>query len=205
MANEPSRVTSEDDHTVASAWNSCAYMMVANFSNVELTIPKTTVVGVTEEISEALVDRINARNRSNSGSPTNQQRKRRNKALYQKLLQGKLDHLSEKERKLTEPVLLEYAHVFHDEETKGTDVIEHQILVGDAQPIRRLQYRVPYSLRDEMKAQVKKMLDKDIIRESNSPWSAPAILVPKKSPDGKPKLRFCVDFRTLNSVTKLNT
>ena len=70
------------------------------------------------------------------------------------LLQGKLDHLPEAERKLNEPVLLEYTHVFHDEETndfKGTDV-EHQILVGDVQPIRRPQYRVPYSLRDEMKA-----------------------------------------------------
>lgn len=38
---------------------------------------------------------------------------------------------------------MEYAHVFHDKETndfKGTDVIEHQIMVGDAQPIRRTQY-----------------------------------------------------------------
>ena len=93
---------------------------------------------------------------------------------------------------------MEYAHVFHDEETndfEGTDVIEHQILVGDAQPVRRPQYRVPYSLRDEMNAQVKKMLDKGIIRESNFFWSAPAILILKESPDGKPKFRVCVDFR----------
>ena len=94
-ANEPSEVTSEDDHTVARERNSCTYVMVANFSNEELTIPKATVLGVTAEISEAIVDRINAGNRSNSGSPTNQQRKRRNKALYQKLLQGKLEEIKE--------------------------------------------------------------------------------------------------------------
>jgi len=56
-----------------------------------------------------------------------------------------------------------------------------------------------------MKTQVEKMLQKGVIRESNSPWSAPALLVPKRSTDGKPKLRFCVDFRALNSVTKFDT
>jgi hypothetical protein len=48
------------------------------------------------------------------------------------------------------------------------------------------------------------MLDKGVIRDSNSPWSAPAILVPKKRLDGKPKYIFCVDFRALNSVTKFD-
>jgi len=33
---------------------------------------------------------------------------------------------------------------------------------------------------------------------------SPAILAPKKSPDGKPKFRFCVDFRALNAVTKFD-
>ena len=55
-----------------------------------------------------------------------------------------------------------------------------------------------------MKSQIEKMLGKKIIRQSNSPWSAPAILVPKKSPDGRPKLRFCVDFKALNAVTKFD-
>ena len=130
---------SEDDRTVARTRNSCSYVMVANCSNEELTIPKATALGVSEEVSVELVDRINAGNRSNSTSPTNQQRKSRKKALNQKLLQGKLDHLSEEERVLIEPVLLEYALVFRDEGTndfKGTDVVEHLILVGDAQPIR---------------------------------------------------------------------
>ena len=56
-----------------------------------------------------------------------------------------------------------------------------------------------------MDAQVEKMLRQGVIRESDSPWSAPAILVPKKSLDGKPKYRFCVDFRALNAVTRFNT
>jgi hypothetical protein len=103
--------------------------------------------------------------------------------------------------------LVKYAHVFHDEELnnfKATNVVEYEIPVGDTPPIRRPPYRTPYALRDEMKTQVKKMLQQGVIRESDSPWSAPTILVPKKSLDGKPKYRFCVDFRALNAVTKFN-
>ena len=48
------------------------------------------------------------------------------------------------------------------------------------------------------------MLRQGVIRESDSPWSAPAILFPKKSLEGKPKYRFCVDFHTLNAVTRFN-
>jgi len=51
-----------------------------------------------------------------------------------------------------EPVLVKYAHVFHDEEAndfKGTPIIEHEIQVGDAQPINGpLQNAVCTSRRD---------------------------------------------------------
>ena len=63
---------------------------------------------------------------------TKPRRKRKNEVLYHKLLQGKLDHLSQEEKKLIEPVLLKYMHVFHDDETnyfRGTEMVEHQILV----------------------------------------------------------------------------
>ena len=184
------------------------YVMVANFSNQELTLPKATVLGVAEEASEPLIDKINSRRESSANMSTKPPSERSNIALYDKLLRDKLNHLTQDERRHIEPVLLKYAHVFHDEESndfKGTNVVEHQILVGDAAPIRRPPYKTPYALRQEMQDQVQKMLDKGIIRESTSPLAAPAILVPKRSLDGKPKYRFCVDFRALNSVTKFDS
>ena len=113
-----------------------------------------------------------------------------------------------RERGVMEPVLTKYMHVFDDDEDnqfKGTDLIEHRIVTGDAKPIRKAPYRVPFALRKEMENQVRGMLQKGVIEPSSSPWAAPAILVPKKSPDGRPKYRFCVDFRALNAITQFVT
>jgi len=77
---------------------------------------------------------------TDTDQPTKPQGKKRNEALYGKLLRNKLDHSSQEEIQILETVLMKYAHVFHDEETndfKGTDIIEHQIIVGDARPIMR--------------------------------------------------------------------
>jgi hypothetical protein len=85
-----------------------------------------------------------------------------------------------------EPVLRKYRHVFHVDgcnDFRGTDLIEHQIVSGEAKPIRKPPYRIPFALRKEMDKQVQDMLEKGVIEESSSPWLAPAILVPKKSLD----------------------
>jgi len=117
-------------------------------------------------------------------------------------------HLNPQERSVLEPILVKYRHVFHKDGSnkfRGTDLAEHKIITGEARPIRKSQYRVPLALRKEMYNQIQDMLNKGVIEESSSPWSSPAILVPKRSPDGTPKYRFCVDFRALNAVTQFDT
>jgi hypothetical protein len=64
---------------------------------------------------------------------------------------------------------------------------------------------VQFALREEMENQVKDMVDKGVIEPSSSNWAAPAILVPKKSPDCTPNYQFCVDFRALNAITQFDT
>jgi hypothetical protein len=182
------------------------HVMVANFRQEELVLPKATVLGVAEEVTAGLVAAIN------DGRKASYTRHRRDDKpaveiyeSFKRYLDDALGHLSQEETAELEPVLIRYRHVFYDEEKNnfsGTDVIEHRIITGDAAPIGKSPYRVPYALRDEMKNQITDMLDKGVIRESSSPWSAPAILIPKKSPDGKPKYKFCVDCRVLNVITK---
>jgi hypothetical protein len=133
--------------------------MIANFSNKALTVPKATVLGIAEEISESIVDKINREDLSSFDVPTESHSSEKNKTLFQKLLKGKLDNLPPHKRQLFEPVLVKYTRVFHDEElndVKATNVVEYEIPVGDTTPIRRPPYRTPYALRDKMKTQVKK-------------------------------------------------
>ena len=47
---------------------------------------------------------------------------------------------------------------------------------------------------------VSEMLERDLIQPSKSPWASPIVVVAKK--DGS--TRFCVDYRRLNSVTKMD-
>jgi hypothetical protein len=53
---------------------------------------------------------------------------------------------------------------------------------------------------EELKKQLKELLDKQFIHPSSSPWGAPVIFVEKK--DGTQ--RMCVDYRALNEVTIKN-
>jgi len=65
-------------------------------------------------------------------------------SLYRQLLNEKLDHLNQKDRDLIEPVLLQYAHVFYDEETndfKRTNVFEHEISTGDPLGLPSTEHR----------------------------------------------------------------
>lgn len=78
------------------------------------------------------------------------------------------------------------------------DLIEHKIDTGDAVPIKQNPRRLPLSKREDAEKEIKRMLHNGIIEPSKSPWSSPIVLVPKR--DGS--VRFCVDFRMVNSVTK---
>ena len=46
------------------------------------------------------------------------------------------------------------------------------------------------------------MWNKGIIVESSSPRNSPIVMVKKKSTNGTPKYRLCVDLRGLNILTK---
>ena len=97
-------------------------------------------------------------------------------------------------------LLEEYHDVFSLEEGERgeTDVVELHIDTGDAHPKSQPPRRVPFAVRQEIAHQLRQVQTSGVIQPSKSPWASPIVLVRKK--DGS--LRFCIDYRSLNSVTK---
>ena len=97
-------------------------------------------------------------------------------------------------------VLLQYTDLFPMPGltlTSHTDAVEHEIDTGHSTPIRCAPRRMsPQKIRKEEEC-VADMLAGGQIEPSDSPWSAPVVLVTKK--DGG--ARFCLDYRRLNIVT----
>ena len=94
-------------------------------------------------------------------------------------------------------LLEEYASVF--KEPKGLPPCrghEHQILLKPGtQPTCQRPYRYPYYRKTEIETIVKDLLESGSIKNSQSPFASPVLLVRKA--DGS--WRMCVDYRALNN------
>lgn len=114
------------------------------------------------------------------------------------------DHLNPEERVNLENLCSNYADVFYleGEPLTFTNKIKHKIRTTDEIPVHTKTYRYPHVHRQEVRDQINKMLDQNIIRPSDSAWSSPIWIVPKKADaSGRIKWRLVVDFRKVNEKT----
>ncbi|KAL4301768.1 hypothetical protein GQ457_10G007190 [Hibiscus cannabinus] len=75
---------------------------------------------------------------------------------------------------------------------------DHKIpLIDESMTIKVKPYRYPTWQKDEIEKMIKEMLEAGVIRDSNSNFSSPIVMVKKKDNSW----RMCVDYRKLNQVT----
>ena len=98
-------------------------------------------------------------------------------------------------------LLREYHDIFAlEKRDKGrTSAVEHKIVLKDPNtpPFKERFRWIPPPQVEEVRSHLKLMLDAGVVKPSNSPWCNAVILVQKKDES----LRFCIDFRRLNSLT----
>ena len=74
------------------------------------------------------------------------------------------------------------------------------ILTCSSRPIRQPARRPPGAMQGELKEETKSMLEKGVVKSKQSPWASSVMFVKKKDRS----VRFCVDYRRLNSVTQFD-
>lgn len=96
-------------------------------------------------------------------------------------------------------LLLEYEDCFAaDTKDLGrTNLTEMKIELTSSTPVFHKPYRLAKTELDIVRAKVKDLVDAGIVKESQSNYASPVILVKKKNGDS----RLCVDYRALNAIT----
>ena len=72
---------------------------------------------------------------------------------------------------------------WNDFDSSVTHLTKHYINTNNHPTIKQKPYKCPVSTRNEIEKQVNTMLKNNIIRESDSPWACPVVMVKKKNAD----------------------
>jgi hypothetical protein len=90
-----------------------------------------------------------------------------------------------------------YCFTTSDDDLGSSNLVQHEINIGNNQPVHQAPYPSAWKQREIIEPQVKKIRQADVIEHSQSPFAAPVVLVRKT--DGS--WRCCVDYRRLNAIT----
>jgi len=95
-------------------------------------------------------------------------------------------------------LLTQFEDVFSlDGDFGKTHLLKHSIHTGDARPFKCGFRPVNPALEPDLRRQIDEWLKFEVIEPSTSPWCSALVAVRKKNG----KIRWCIDFRNLNSVT----
>ena len=90
------------------------------------------------------------------------------------------------------------AFSLHDLDLGRCSKTKHRIAMVDPSNFKLPYHRIPPSMYEEVRKHLQEMLALDAIRVSQSPYARTIVLIRKLNG----KIRFCIDFRKLNSRTK---
>lgn len=175
-------------------------LCLINLTNKQVKLKQGQVVGFAHSIHEVLPDSDPETVKIQKVESTTDSSDVEIPDHLKDLLARSSEHLSSEERDLLQAVLHSYSDVFATNEFDlgNFTTIEHSIDTGDSRPIKQRLRRTPVCYVDEEEKHLNKLLGAGVIEPSTSEWASAPVLVRKK--DGT--LRWCIDYRALNAVTK---
>jgi len=179
---------------------------VVNLTSKEIVVDHKQVLGWAEPLDRE-------EDSCGNGTKTSRKRisKRRSRACltvnggaWDEKVDEKLAHLPERERGQLKELIARYRETFGEPGPEGCSLpVAHRIVTLEGSgPVVKRPYKVPHYQKEVVRAHLDEMLSKGIISESDSPYSAPVVIVQKKTSDGTAQTRFCTDFRGLNQITR---
>ncbi|KAK4320131.1 hypothetical protein Pmani_008984 [Petrolisthes manimaculis] len=96
----------------------------------------------------------------------------------EELIREKTLHLESPEREELSGLLYRFQSVFRNSPGR-TNVLEHDVDVGEAEPGRQCPYRVNPKKADLIRKEIQYMLEHDVIESCQSEWASPVTLVDK--------------------------
>jgi len=170
---------------------------VLNSKEREVVICKGTLLGKvfaahTETTPTGNGNRVNRVRAGNVLTPKHQE-------VMDKMIDDLLPDLNNEQKGKIRELLTQYRTILStgDHDVGRTPLVEHTIDTGDHRPIRQPLRRQPFQHQAHIDEETNRMLEYGIIEPAASPWASNVVLVKKK--DGS--LRFCIDYRRLNSIT----
>jgi len=165
---------------------------IVNLNDNSITLYKNTKIGEFET-SSPVTSKSNSLNTLTVVEPSDSLLE----TFYQKI--DNQSHLSSKEKKNALDLLKSYSSIFSENKTDigYCKLVQHEIELKQNAPVQQMNGTVPLHIENWVDNQVENLKKMGVIRNSNSPWSAPVVVVKKKNGD----FRMCIDFRRLNSVT----
>ena len=184
---EPGIVSVEDGKMIK--------VSVSNWSDCPITIEENKAIGVAQPVKIVEV----SGEKTNCTPKKEKLEKERNQRLLHELELEETQLTPEQKDALIQLVSsFTDVFAFEDEEQGSTSIVKHEIDTEGSHPIKHYPRRIPHFMKSKVEELIADMLQKKVIRPSKSPWSSPIVLVAKK--DGT--IRFCVDYRKLNYVTR---
>ena len=162
-------------------------IVVVNETNKTITLPRFQVLG------RVSLNRVQPRHTEKICAAQPQ-------SIDPSVFDAALSTLSGEARASLRKVLIDNADTFSfsTKDLGCTGLVKHHIDTQGQGPIRLRPYRTSPRQKEVAKGIIDELLDNNIIQPSTSPWSAPIVLVKKKSGED----RLCIDYRRLNAITK---